>query len=231
MSTHTSSRFDEDLKDLKQHMLKMGAEVESALIKTSKALIELDIEAAQAVIRDDDAINQMEIEGDEMCVNLFVRWQPAAGDLRFVMSASKIISDLERMGDSISVIAEHIVSLGNQPVSEYNVLPNLLERSRKQVRRVLNSLAQDNAKSAMKVIKKDRRVDELYQNVERDMLDTMRQQPEFLNTAIAVMHIARQLERVSDYATDIAEMVVYSVRAHDIRHISTEEASNIVKNS
>ncbi|MDX8376669.1 MAG: phosphate signaling complex protein PhoU [Mariprofundales bacterium] len=231
MSMHTSSRFDEDLKYLKQHMLKMGSEVESALIKTSKALLDLDIAAAQAVIHDDDTINQMEIQGDEMCVNLFVRWQPAASDLRFVMASSKIISDLERMGDSIVIIAEHILRLENQPIREYHALPNLLERSRKQIRRALDALAQDDAKSAMKVIKKDRRVDELYHSVERDMLDTMRQQPEFLKTALAVMHIARQLERVSDYATDVAEMVVYSVRAHDIRHISTEEASNIVKNS
>jgi len=229
MQKHIVSSYDEELNQLKSHLLTMGSAVEEMLNNSHTALLNMDIELAQKTVSQDTLINDMEMQGDELCMNIFVCRQPAASDLRFIVSVSKMLTELERMGDLSAGISSRVILLEKQtPVRDLGVIPILFERTKRQVSRALTALAQEDIKLAMTVLKKENNIDESYRNVKQDMLAHIQSDPSLVNSSLILESLAKLLERLGDHATNIAEMVIYFVKAYDVRHIAPKDADSMI---
>lgn len=231
MQKHIISSYDEELNQLKSHLLTMGNTVERMLKDSHQALLNMDIPLAESTVSLDNTVNDMEIQGDELCMNIFVRRQPAASDLRFIVAVSKILTELERMGDLSAGIAARVILLEKHPVQELGIMPILFERTQRQINRALNALAQEDIKLAMTVLKKENNIDETYRNVKQDMLSYIQRDASLVDCSLILANIAKLLERIGDHAANIAEMVIYFVKAKDVRHTEPTEAANIIKGS
>ncbi|MDQ6962693.1 MAG: phosphate signaling complex protein PhoU [Mariprofundaceae bacterium] len=230
MQKHIVSSYDEELSQLKSHLLTMGSIVEGMLKDSHQALLNMDLDLAQSTINLDTSINDMEVEGDKLCMNIFVRRQPAASDLRFIVSVSKILTELERMGDLSAGIAARVVLLDSHPTQDLGIMPILFERTERQLSRALTALAQEDIKLAMTVLKKEHSIDETYRNVKQDMLSYIHRDASLVDCSLILANIAKLLERIGDHATNIAEMVIYFVKAKDVRHIEPKDVADMIKN-
>ncbi len=225
---HTIKRFDEELNQLKELILSMGGLVERAIGHAVKSMLEQDEALAHKTIKRDRAINALEVQSDELTRDILVRRQPAAGDLRFIMGTIKVVTDLERMGDLAAGIAEGTLrSLEHSP-KNFSNLDIMGEKVQKQVNRALDALSHGDIDLAMTVIEKDAGIDVLYKRMYREMLTYMMEDPRDITASIILSNVAKNLERISDHATNISEMVVYMERGHDIRHVDHEAAAKIL---
>lgn len=228
MQQHTMKRFDEEMDELREHILSMGSLVERAVGNAVKSMLEQNEKLAKKTIKRDRAINALEVQCDEMTRDLLVRRQPAAGDLRFIMAIIKLVTDLERMGDlAIGIAQGTIYSLENPP-RVFSNLDIMAEKVIRQVDRALDAFARGDTELAMIVIEKDDGIDTLYKRMYREMLTYMMEDPHSISSSIILSNIAKNLERISDHATNIAEMVIYIERGHDIRHVDHEAAARIL---
>lgn len=228
MTQHTIKRFDEELSKLKERVLSMGGLVERAIGHAVKALLEQDEKLARKTIKRDEAINALEVQCDEMTRDILVRRQPAAGDLRFIMGIIKVVTDLERMGDLAAGIAHTALNLKDQPPKNYSNIDIMSEKVIRQVNRALDALSRGSGDLSMTVIEKDEGIDKLYKRMYREMLTYMVEDPREITPCIALSSAAKNLERISDHATNIAEMVVYMEHGHDIRHVDHEAAARLL---
>ncbi len=228
MQQHTMKRYDEELDALKEHILAMGSLVERAIANAVKSMLEQDEELAKKTIKRDRAINALEVQCDEMTRSILVRRQPAAGDLRFIMGIIKLVTDLERMGDlSIGICKGTLYSL-EKPPRVFSNLDIMSEKVIRQVRRALDAFSRGDTQLAMTVIEKDDGVDVLYKRMYREMLTYMMEDPHAISSSIILSNVAKNLERISDHATNVAEMVIYMEQGHDIRHVDHEAAAKIL---
>jgi len=225
---HTIKRFDEELDQLKELVLSMGGLVERAIGHAVQAMLEQDEELARKTIKRDEAINALEVQCDELTRDILVRRQPAAGDLRFILGIIKIVTDLERMGDLAAGIAEGMLNSLENPPKNFSNLDIMAEKVQKQVKRALNALSRSDTDLSLKVIDKDQSIDKLYKRMYREMLTYMLEDPKEITASIIISNVAKNLERISDHATNISEMVVYIARGHDIRHVDHEAASKLL---
>lgn len=226
---HTSRRFDEELAELKSHVLSLGGLVEKAIGSSMQALLTEDNALAEQTIERDKAVNALEVQCDEMTRSILVRRQPAAGDLRFIISTIKVVTDLERMGDLAAGICEGALRLGEIPGSPKAGLSAMSELVQNQVSRALDALSRGDIGLAMEVIERDAAVDELYHTTYREMLTYMIETPRKISAYIIVSNIAKNLERIGDHATNICEMVIYMIRGHDIRHVDHDAAAALLR--
>jgi phosphate transport system protein len=211
--------FHEELADLKQTLLAMGALVEDQIRRVMRALVERDDALAREVIERDRDVNAYDVGVDEKCVELLALHQPAAGDLRFVTTAMKIVTDLERIGDQAVNIAQRALELNAEPqLKPYIDLPRMAEQAQRMVRASLDAFVARDTALARRVCADDRPVDALNHQIFRELLTYMMSDPTTIPRAIRLMLIARFLERVADHATNIAEMVVYMVESRMVRH-------------
>ena len=229
MTEHTMKRYDNELNKLKETMLAMGGLVEKAVRHSMKALVKQDLEKARKVIERDKAINALEVECDEMTRAMLVRRQPAAGDLRFVIAAIKIVTDLERMGDMAEGIAESMIRSQDNPLTHLSTLEALGRQVSIQVNKALDALSRADTELAMEVIEGDKQVDELYKGVQREVITYMLEDPREISSGIQASGIGKNLERIGDHATNVAEMVIYIVKGHDIRHIDRKAAADLLE--
>ena len=214
------ARFDEELMQLKQTILRMGAMVENALKDSVRALVERDDELAKSVIEKDHQINALDVEIDEESIRLIALRQPCAGDLRFITTAMKITTDLERMGDLAVNIAERALELNKEPILKpYIDIPRMREVAQGMVRDALDAFVRKDKKLATEVIMRDDEVDELKHSVLRELLFFMIQDPTTASRAMKISFVAQYLERFADHATNLAEMVIYLVAGKIIRHM------------
>jgi len=212
-------RLDQDLDRIRQSLLRMGGMVEGMVSKATQSLLERKIELSQEVIADDRAVDQLEIEIDEVCHSVLAMKQPTAGDLRFLVAVMKINSDLERIGDSAVNIAQSVEQLSDQPpLKPYIDLPRLSQLVQAMVRQSLDAFVRRDAPLAIEVCKADDAVDGLYKQIFRELLTYMIEDPKTVSRALHLLLISRNLERIADHATNIAEDVIYYVEGRDIRH-------------
>ncbi len=211
--------LNEEMDRLKEKILLMGGKVEVAIGLSVRALRERDPEMARQVIAGDRGINDMEIEVDELCHLILATQQPTAGHMRFVTSAMKINTDLERIGDLAVNIAERAVEIsGEKPLKPLIDIPRMASIAQEMVRIALDSLINRDANSARKVCERDDEVDDLNAQVFRELISYMLQDRENIKRALELIMVARHLERIADHATNIAEDVIYMVQGKDIRH-------------
>ena len=216
---HFSKQFDTDLNEIREKLLEMGGKVEGMLANAMKSLIERDTELAQRTIIFDHEINQLEMEIDEKCLEVLARRQPAARDLRFITLALKIVTDLERIGDQCANIAKRSKELNQEPsLKPYIDLPRMAQAASNMVKEALDAFVRGDDKLAIKVCQDDQVVDDLNEQIQRELLTFMMGDPSTISRAIKINHVSKCLERIADHATNVAEMVIFMVKGKDIRH-------------
>lgn len=212
--------FDDELQQLKEKILKMGSLVEDALKYSIQALVERDNAIARRVIDNDRIINTLDVEIDEESIRLIALRQPKAGDLRFITTAMKITTDLERMGDLAVNIAERAIELNEEPILKpYIDIPRMREIAQGMTRDALDAFVRKDKRLATDVIMRDDEVDDLKHEVLKELAFFMAQDPTTVSRAMKISFVAQYLERLADHATNIAEMVIYLVEGKIIRHM------------
>lgn len=211
--------FDEELKTLKGRLLQMASLAEESIAKAIKALVERDKKLAEDVIKSDEAINLLEIEVDELSLKLLALRQPIATDLRFITSALKINSDLERIGDLSVNIAQRAIDLMEQPLLKPLIdIPRMAQLAQKMVKDSLDAFVNRDAELARNVCMRDDEVDQLNHQIFRELLTYMIQDTKAITRAVDLILVGRHLERIADHATNISEDVVYLVKGKTIKH-------------
>lgn len=212
-------QFDEELNELKKNILKMASLVDEAIERSLKSLVNRLDELAEAVEEDDERIDMMEITIDRQCLELLARRQPIAIDLRFITSAMRINSDLERIGDLAGNIAHKARILNKLPVLKPLIdIPTMAHRIREMLKDAINALVDMNSEQARKVCDRDDEIDGLYVQVFREVLTYMMEDTNNIKTGIELILVAKHLERMADHVTNIAEDIVYMVDAKTIKH-------------
>lgn len=212
--------FDDELQHIKEKLLKMGSLVEDSIKSSIEALVDRDNELARKIIDRDRMVNTLDVEIDEESIRVIALRQPMAGDLRFITTAMKITSDLERMGDLAVNIAERALELNEEPILKpYIDIPRMKEIAQGMTRDALDAFVRKDKKLAMDVIMRDDEVDDLKHDVLEELAFLMAQDPSTVSRAMKVSFVAQYLERIADHATNMAEMVIYLVDGKIIRHM------------
>lgn len=220
MSAHTDRQYEVELSDLRQRVLEMGGLVEKQIADAIVSLTTRDRALAEATIRRDHAVNRLDVEIDELCIRLLALRQPAARDLRFITTALKITTDLERIGDRAASISERALELSEEPaLKPYIDLPRMAEISSAMLHRSLDAFVREDTELALEVCRSDDEVDKLNGQIFRELLSFMIEDPRSITRAMRVLFISKYLERIADHATNIAEMVIFMVKGKSIRHI------------
>ena len=224
MHDHILKPFDRDLATLKDRLLLMAGMVESHLSDVMRALAEQDLGAAERLVRSDKPVNLLEMACDELGIQMIARWQPAASDLRFVVAALKITTDLERMGDLAVNIAERAVELAAHPKLDppidFSPMGALVKE---MLTRALDAFVRRDASAAETVLIEDDRVDAAFRELFAALIARMKRSPGDIERAVGLLSIARHLERIADHATNIAEQVIFVERGQDVRHKSSHD--------
>lgn len=218
--------FDEELKKLKEKILKMSSLVEKAIHLSIKALVDRESELAQQIIKSDDQINMLEIEIDEFSLKLLALRQPQAGDLRLITSIMKINNDLERIGDLAVNIAERTIELLKFPIVKPLIdIPRMADIAQGMLKDSLDAFVNGDSKLAKNVCERDDKVDNLNDQIFRELLTYMLQDPKTIERAVDLILVGRNLERIADHATNISEDVIYMVNGKTIKHHIEERES------
>lgn len=211
--------FDQELLDLKEKILRMGSLVEEQVQGALRALTKRDSDLARKIIANDRQVNTLDVEVDEDCLRLLALQQPAARDLRFITTAMKISTELERISDLAENICERAIELNEEPqLKPYIDIPRMANWSLRMVKEALDAFVNHDATLARKVCTDDDFVDDLTHQLFRELLSFMLENPQTITRAIRITFIAKYLERIADHATNVAELVVYMVEGKIIRH-------------
>jgi phosphate transport system protein len=228
----TETHFHKELDELKENLLRMAALVEGAIRDALQSLVKRDSELAKKTFEGEDRINAMEIAIDDMCLKLLALRQPMASDLRFITSAMKITTDLERMGDQAVNIAERAIFLNQEPqLKPYIDVPRMAEIAKSMVKDVLDAFVNRDSKLARSVCERDDLVDGLNDQVVRELLTYMMADPKTIPRAVHLIIVARCLERIADHATNIAEDVIFILDASVIKHHADAEEGGEGRNT
>ncbi len=227
MNPHISEQYDAELDATRNQLMEMGGMVEKQLRDASDALIGQDAVLAETVILADKRVNQLEVEIDEQCVNIIARRQPAASDLRTLISILKASTDLERVGDEAGRVAKMAISLAESGISadEFNDFRHIANLTQEMVASSLDAFARLDTEGAMRVIASDAAVDDAYDELVRQRSLRMREDPDAIQRDMSVIWAARALERIGDHAKNICEYVVYLVRGQDLRQRNKKSPS------
>jgi phosphate transport system protein len=224
----TRTRFHQELEELKHRILAMAGMAEQAVDLAVQAYSQRDMAMCQRVFNNEPAINRAEREIDEFAVDLLAMQQPMAIDLRFILAVIKINADLERVGDQAVNIAQRVMNMIELSPKDLPVdIPAMATKVRKMVRDALQSFIEGDTELAKSVLEADDAVDRINKEAFANLSDRMQDQPESAAQALAALSIARNLERVADHATNIAEDVIFWVRGADVRHRAGTTASRI----
>lgn len=216
---HTSKHYEEQLGTLKERLLLMSHHAEQMVADSIHALVERRPSLAQDVIQRDDALDRLEIEVDNLCYEILALEQPVARDLRFIATALKIVRDIERIGDIAVNIAERAAELLQEPELKRLIDLSLMADSAQRIlKNSLDAFVNSDAELAERVIQADTAIDDVYEQILRELLTYMMEDPRTISRALKLIFIAKHLERVGDHSANIAEMVVFLVRGQDIRH-------------
>jgi len=216
--------FEQELEGLKTSLIKMASVVEEAIGLSIKSFLEEDTALAEKIIDGDVRINSLEIEIDNAIIDLLALQQPVAVDLRFILAAQKINNDLERIGDHAVNIAESAIAIAKTPPEEPLLdLPKMAEITQQMLRHALDGFIHNDPALAEKVLKQDDQIDELNKKMTRDVLQVMKKNPEMMEGGLVLIRVSRNLERVADLATNIAEEVIFIAKARLVKHHAAEK--------
>ena len=211
--------FDEELKDLRERLLRMAGLVEESIELAIEALKDRREEPARDVFTNEERINLLDVEVDETCLRLMALRQPMAGDLRFITSAMKITSELERMGDLAVNIAEQALNLMTLPLLKPLIdIPRMSAMARAMVKDSINAFINRDEALARNVCERDDEIDALNNQIFRELLTYMMEDSGTINRAVRLILVGRHLERIADHATNIGEDVIYLVKGKTIKH-------------
>jgi len=220
------TRFQQGLDELRQKLLRMGGLAEQAVDRACQAYTERDLNRCQLVLEGETQINISEREIDELAFDLLAMQQPMAVDLRFILAVTKINADLERVGDQAVNIAERVIDMVSLPVVDLPVdIPRMSAAVSAMVRRALESFIEGKAELAQAVLEMDNVIDRMRDEAFIVLVRTMNERPETTRQALDALLVARNLERVADHATNIAEDVIFWVRGADVRHNAPQESN------
>ncbi|MBH0205202.1 MAG: phosphate transport system regulatory protein PhoU [Nitrospira sp. ST-bin4] len=218
--------LDEELAELKTKLVHMASLAEDQIDKALAALVKRDSALAYRVIERDHEVNALDVEIDEDCIRLLALHQPAARDLRLVTTGMKISTELERISDLAENVCERTIELNEEPqLKPYIDIPRMGNLARIMVKESIDAFVKDDSALARKVLAHDDLVDELMEQIFRELLSFMIEDPHTISRAIRLSFIAKYIERVADHATNIAELVVYLVEGKIIRHTSPPVSS------
>jgi phosphate transport system protein len=216
---HTSRHYEMELVELKEKILFIGGMVEEMIGSAMRSLLDRDPVLARQVIESDPKVDASELEVDHLCLNLLALRQPAASDLRFIATALKIVTDLERIGDLAVNIAERSIELNEEaPLKPYIDIPRMASAAAGMVRQSLDAFVKRDSFMARQVLRADAAVDDLNVQLFRELLTYMIEEPKNVSRALRITFIAKYLERVADHATNIAQMVIFMSEGRDVRH-------------
>ncbi len=220
MTTHTDRQYEDELSDLRQRILTMGGLVEKQIANAIQALVTRDQALAETTIGKDHEVNALDVAVDDLCLRLLALRQPAGRDLRFITTALKITTDLERIGDRAVSISERAIELSAEPpLKPYIDIPRMAEISLTMLRHSLDAFVREDAELALSVCRSDDEVDKLNGQIFRELLSYMMEDPQAITRAMRILFISKYLERIADHATNIGEMVVFMVKGKSIRHL------------
>src|ERR1700756_111784 len=215
--------FEKDLNELKERLLWMGSPAERAVHQAVHAVLDSDEQLAKRVLDEEDAINELQLEIDDRVVQLLALHQLMAADLRFVLAVARINNDLERIGDQAVNMAQSALHILRHPrVKPYVDLPRMSELAEGMVRDSLNAVVRGDIEIARSVLIRDDQVDNLRDQIFRELLSYMMGDSAVVFQAFELILVAKNLERVADHATNIAEDVIYMVEGHDVRHAAAD---------
>jgi phosphate transport system protein len=211
--------LDRELDTLRDRLLLLGGETETALQRAMYALVERDTQMAREVLEGDDQIDQLELEIDRLCIDTIALRQPAARDLRFVISAAKIAPVLERISDHACNIARAAIDLNDEPELKPLVdLPRMAAQASAMLRAALDAFTSGDASTARAVIERDDEIDDGYNRIFHELIEMMVADPGTTKRAARLLFVAKHIERIGDYVTDICELTVYMTEAAMIKH-------------
>ncbi|HQR04548.1 MAG: phosphate signaling complex protein PhoU [Proteobacteria bacterium] len=223
---HFSKQFDTELDELRSRVMEMGGLVEIQIRRAIDAFFSGDLDRIEEVIDDDHRINGLEVSIDDDCAHIIARRQPAASDLRLVMAVSRIVTDLERIGDEAAKIARMAREVYRR---DRLVMPRLTdvrkvgEIAAAMLRDVLNAFVRLDAVEAARIVREDLTLDDNFRSILRQLITYMMEDPRTISTALDIVFIAKSIERIGDHATNVAESVIYVVKGKDVRHIAIDQ--------
>jgi len=225
ISQHISRQFNEELEEVRSKVLFMGGIVEEQLANAVKALVSGKAGLAREVIESDKRVNSLELEIDEECTRIVARRQPAATDLRLVMTVIKTINDLERIGDEAKRVAKMSLEELDGVLSEHvrEEFSHMGELVRDMLRKVLDAFARTDVNAAVEVVKADKKVDRRYKGIIKQLIEHMSTDPDAVPTVINILWAARSIERMGDRCQNVAEYVIYLALGMDVRHTSLDD--------
>ncbi|MDR2710149.1 MAG: phosphate signaling complex protein PhoU [Burkholderiales bacterium] len=231
MTTHLSKQFEIEMETIRSDVLAMGGLVEAQLARSVAALSEDENpELLETIKKNEEEINQMQIDIDQQCAQIIARRQPAAVDLRIILTISKVVSDLERVGDEAKKIARKAAKLqGNERLTRMQYYDTIRagELAQAVLHRALNAFARLDVDEAIATYDADDEIDLAFDLVMRQLVGFMMEDPRTISTALEVLFVAKSIERIGDHAKNIAEAIVQIVMGKDVRHASLEEIRGI----
>ncbi len=211
MTDHTVKAFDDEIGELRGHIAEMGGRAEAAITSAMQALVKRDLDLARKVIAEDKVIDRLETEVEKLAVRIIALRAPMADDLREVIAALKIAAVLERIGDYAKNIAKRAGALeGRRKIEPISLLPSMAQVATEMVHNVLNAFAARDAALAVEVNERDKVVDDFYNSIFRTLVTYMVENPQSIGNAAHLLFVAKNLERVGDHATNVAEMVYFA---------------------
>jgi len=220
----TTFRHEKEYVQLKGMLAEMATMASSMVSDSIKALVDRDTDLAEKVIDKDEHLDQLDVDIDEHCIRMLALFEPKAVDLRYIITATRIIIDLERVGDHCVSICRDVLKLNAEPqLKPYIDLPKMAEMAILMINDSLQAFFDGDTKLAFDVIKRDNNIDQLNDQVTRELLTYSMEDVKTLHSVLALMNVSRRLERVADHATNVAEMVYYMVEGKIIRHSYIEE--------
>jgi len=222
MPQHTDRAYETQLGKLRSCLLEMGGLVEDQIIQAIRSLTERDAVLARATVERDHTVNRLDVEIDELSMKLIALHQPAARDLRLITTALKITTDLERIGDLATHIAERAIELAAEPpIKPYVDIPRMADLASSMVHRSLDAFVREDVELALEVCSSDDTIDRMHDQLFRELLSFMADDPQAISRTMRLLFVSKYLERIGDHATNIAEMVIFLVRGTSIRHMDT----------
>lgn len=230
-SQHISNRYENELDTIKSQLTEMGGLVERQVRDALQSLLEVDSALAERVIENDVHINKLEVSIDEDCALILARRQPAAGDLRLILTIIKTTTDLERVGDEADKMAKQAISLAEEGPAPrgYVEIRHIGQQVARMLSQALDCFVRQDVEMALQVAQSDKAVDLEYGSALREMVTVMIEDPKTISRSMSIMWALRALERIGDHARNIAEHVIYMVQGDDVRHIGLKKMAKTIQ--
>jgi len=231
---HTSKRYDAELETVRSRVLQMGGLVETQITAAIEALSTGNLQLADQTIANDHRVNALEVQIDEDCAHIIARRQPAAQDLRMIVTVIKMITDLERIGDEAEKIARMtklIYSAERLLLPRFGEIKAAAGIALEMLKKALDAFARVDITEAAAVVRQDRLLDEQFRGIMRQLITFMMEDPRTISTSIEILFVAKALERIGDHSKNMSEYVVYLVKGKDVRHVTAEEFERATSSS